>query len=307
MVCAALDPLLRRIRAAGPGRSCAGAVRCGRGELMVKSLAAESAARPGACSIVAVPADLVVWAGGGWMSRLSVSNRTFLCIAQDCLGRGYRHMNLDLSQQMGRCVIAAVEGPGNSSAARRRPAVGCLPHKRCPAAQQLGIDRIVAVGSRLTGNAARARRSRRDRDVDDRQVEQCHEEILITRLARATLQGMARVRSGQAPPGPRLLTGVPAEVSRIKRSNFACTSARHVLPVLIVLRSQSRLMLEGRARTLSGPSPDLTQPVLFASAVIYGQVVIVLAGLITDVGPASCPVSLISVPCAWPWPVAAST
>ena len=46
-------------------------------------------------------------------------------------------------------------------------------------------------------------------------------------------------------------------------------------------------MLEGRARTLSGPSPDLSQPVLFASAVIYGQVVIVLSGLITDVGPAS--------------------
>ena len=97
---------------------------------------------------------------------------------------------------------------------------------------------------------------------------------------------MARVRSGQAPPGPRLLAGVPAEVSRIKR-DFACTSARHVLPVLIVLRSQSRLMLEGRARTLSGPSPDLSQPVLFASSVIYGQVVIVLADLITDVGPAS--------------------
>src|SRR5580693_796323 len=110
---------------------------------------------------------------------------------------------------------------------------------------------------------------------------------------------MARVRSGQAPPGPRLLSGVPAEVSRIKR-DFACTSARHVLPVLIVLRSQSRLMLEGRARTLSGPSPDLTQPVLFASAVTYGQVVIVLADLVTDVDPANCPVSLISVPCAWP-------
>jgi len=46
-------------------------------------------------------------------------------------------------------------------------------------------------------------------------------------------------------------------------------------------------MLEGRARTQTGPSPDLSQPVLFASAVIYGQVVIVLAGLITDVGPAS--------------------
>ena len=69
--------------------------------------------------------------------------------------------------------------------------------------------------------------------------------------------------------------------------------------MLIVLRSQSCLMLEGRARTLSGPSPDLSQPVLFASAVIYGQVVIVLAGLITDVGPAvASPVSLISVPCA---------
>ena len=58
-------------------------------------------------------------------------------------------------------------------------------------------------------------------------------------------------------------------------------------PVLVVLRSQSCLMLQGRARTLSGLSPDLSQPVLFASAVIYGQVVIVLAGLITDVGPAS--------------------
>jgi hypothetical protein len=116
---------------------------------------------------------------------------------------------------------------------------------------------------------------------------------------------MARVRSGQAPPGPRLVTGVPAEVSRIKR-DFACTSARHVLPILIVLRSQSRLMLEGRARTLSGLSPDLSQAVLFASAVIYGQVS-VLADLVTDVDPASCPVSLISMPCAWPWPVAAST
>ena len=117
---------------------------------------------------------------------------------------------------------------------------------------------------------------------------------------------MARVRSGQAPPGPRLVTGVPAEVSRIKR-DFACTSARHVLPILVVLRSQSRLMLEGRARTLTGLSPNLSQPVLFASAVIYGQMVIVLADLVTDVDPASCPVSLISVPCAWPWPVAAST
>src|SRR6185437_5598940 len=29
-------------------------------------------------------------------------------------------------------------------------------------------------------------------------------------------------------------------------------------PVLVVLRSQSRLRLEGRTRTLSGPSPDLS-------------------------------------------------
>jgi hypothetical protein len=43
-------------------------------------------------------------------------------------------------------------------------------------------------------------------------------------------------------------------------------------------------------------------------AVIYGQVVIVLAGLVTDVDPASrlARVSLISAPYSWQWPVAAS-
>ena len=37
MVCAALDPLLRRMCAAGPGCSCGGAVWCGRGELWSSS------------------------------------------------------------------------------------------------------------------------------------------------------------------------------------------------------------------------------------------------------------------------------
>jgi hypothetical protein len=52
-----------------------------------------------------VPADLVVWAGEVDVSRLS--DRTFQD-AEDYL-KGYRHMNLDLSQQMGWRLIAAVE------------------------------------------------------------------------------------------------------------------------------------------------------------------------------------------------------
>jgi hypothetical protein len=70
-----------------------------------------------------------------------------------------------------------------------------------------------------------------------------------------TLQGMARVRSGQAPAWPLSSVRSDRRDSRIKR-DFACTCARHISPVLVALRSQSRLMLEGRARTLSGPSPD---------------------------------------------------
>ena len=45
-------------------------------------------------------------------------------------------------------------------------------------------------------------------------------------------------------------------VSRVKR-DFACTSTGFFPPVLVVLRAQLRLGLEGRARILSGPSPDL--------------------------------------------------
>jgi hypothetical protein len=43
--------------------------------------------------------------------------------------------------------------------------------------------------------------------------------------------------------------------SGVKR-DFACAFTRRLLPVLVVLRPRSRLMLEGRARALRGPSPD---------------------------------------------------
>ena len=72
-----------------------------------------------------------------------------------------------------------------------------------------------------------------------------------------TLQGMARVRSGQAPAWPLSSDRSVRRGSRVKR-DFACTFTRHFSPVLVVLRSQSRLRLEGRTRTLSGPSPDLS-------------------------------------------------
>ena len=71
-----------------------------------------------------------------------------------------------------------------------------------------------------------------------------------------TLQGMARVRSGQAPAWPLVSDRSVRRGSGVKR-DFACTFTRHFPPVLVVLRSQSCLRLEGRTRTLSGPSPDL--------------------------------------------------
>jgi hypothetical protein len=53
----------------------------------------------------AVPADLVAWAGEVDVSRLSDGT---VQDAEDYL-KGYRHMNLDLSQQMGWRLISAVE------------------------------------------------------------------------------------------------------------------------------------------------------------------------------------------------------
>ena len=72
-----------------------------------------------------------------------------------------------------------------------------------------------------------------------------------------TVQGMACVPSGQAPAWPLSSDRSVRRGSRVKR-DFACTSTRHVWPVFVALRSQSRLRLEGRTRTLSGPSPDLS-------------------------------------------------
>jgi hypothetical protein len=75
-----------------------------------------------------------------------------------------------------------------------------------------------------------------------------------------TLQGMARVRSGQAPAWPLVSDRSVRSGSRVKR-DFACTLAGAFPPVLVSLRAQSRLRLEGRTPTLSGPSPDLTSSV----------------------------------------------
>jgi hypothetical protein len=73
----------------------------------------------------------------------------------------------------------------------------------------------------------------------------------------APCRGWPASGPGRLPPGgPCLLTGVVRRDSRAKR-DVACTFTRHLSPVLVVLRSQSRLRLEGRARTPSGPSPDL--------------------------------------------------
>ena len=72
-----------------------------------------------------------------------------------------------------------------------------------------------------------------------------------------TVQGMARARSGQAPAWPLVSGRSVRRGSGVKR-DFACTFSGYLPPALIALRSQSRLRLEGRARTLSGPSPDLS-------------------------------------------------
>ena len=81
-------------------------------------------------------------------------------------------------------------------------------------------------------------------------------------MTARTVQGMVRVRPGRLLPDPYLLVRSVRRGSRVKR-DFACTFTRHLSPVLVVLRSQSRLRLEGRTRTLSGPSPDLSPPRLF--------------------------------------------
>ena len=79
----------------------------------------------------------------------------------------------------------------------------------------------------------------------------------VRRTDARTVQGMARVRSGQAPAWPLSSDRSVRRDSRIKR-DFTCTFTWHFPLVLVALRSQSRLRLEGRARTLSGLPPDLS-------------------------------------------------
>ena len=74
------------------------------------------------------------------------------------------------------------------------------------------------------------------------------------------LGGMARVRSGQAAAWPLVSDRCVRSGSGVKR-DFACTLAGTFPPVLVALRAQSRLGLEGWIRTLSGPSLDLTSSV----------------------------------------------
>ena len=69
-----------------------------------------------------------------------------------------------------------------------------------------------------------------------------------------TVQGMARVRSGQAPAWPLVSDRSVRRGSGVKR-DFACTLTRHFPPVFVVLRSQSCLRLEGRARTAQRAIP----------------------------------------------------
>jgi len=59
-------------------------------------------------------------------------------------------------------------------------------------------------------------------------------------MTARTLQGMARVRSGQALAWPLSSARSVRRGSRIKR-DFACTFTRHFPSVLVVLRAQSRL------------------------------------------------------------------
>ena len=61
---------------------------------------------------------------------------------------------------------------------------------------------------------------------------------------------------GRLPPDPGFWPS-GRRGSRVKH-DFACTFTWHYLPVLVALRVQSCLRLEGRARTLSRPSPDLS-------------------------------------------------
>jgi hypothetical protein len=88
-------------------------------------------------------------------------------------------------------------------------------------------------------------------------------------MAARTLQGMVRVRSGQAPAWLLVSGRSVRRGFRVKR-DFTSTFTGHVPSALVAQRSQSRLGREGRTRTLSGPSPDLSLVRTPASSVRCG-------------------------------------
>jgi hypothetical protein len=79
--------------------------------------------------------------------------------------------------------------------------------------------------------------------------------MLIARCLYLAGDGPRPVRAGSA---WRLSSGRSVRRGSGVMRDFACTFTWHLLPVCVVLRSQSCLRSEGRARTLSGPSPDLS-------------------------------------------------
>ena len=93
---------------------------------------------------------------------------------------------------------------------------------------------------------------------------------------RPHLAGMACARSGQAPALPWSSDRSVRRDSGVKR-DFACTFTWQFPPVLVALRSQWRLRLEGRTRTLSTavpgsrPSPMSWRftSLRFSSAIFY--------------------------------------
>ena len=77
-------------------------------------------------------------------------------------------------------------------------------------------------------------------------------------IARTVQEGWPASGPGRLAAWPLVSDRSARRGSGVKR-DVARTFTRYLSPVLVARRSQSRLMLEGRARTLSGPSPDLSQ------------------------------------------------
>ncbi len=83
--------------------------------------------------------------------------------------------------------------------------------------------------------------------------------LVATVVTARTLQGMAGVRSGQAPAWPLVSDRSVRSGSRVKR-DFACTSTGVVPPVPVALRAQESLGARGAdtytQRAIPGPEPS---------------------------------------------------